>query len=170
MLSATDQFTTRIYNIAVLPGDGIGPEVMEEAIKVLKTIERILTSGGMISTSNDTHSHSGSGNDSICGCPSSSPTQRLGVEVNTTGGRSTRMVRFNLMYGMIGGAAFDQYGCHLPDETLHLIEKSNAVLLGSVGGPVEANREPKWQDGKRVKRKPKKKHGKKNHNREKAVR
>ena len=28
------------YNIAVLPGDGIGPEVMAEAIKVLKQSPR----------------------------------------------------------------------------------------------------------------------------------
>ena len=28
------------YNIAVLPGDGIGPEVMEQAIKVLQAIEK----------------------------------------------------------------------------------------------------------------------------------
>ena len=26
--------------IAILPGDGIGPEVMNEAIKVLKTVEK----------------------------------------------------------------------------------------------------------------------------------
>ena len=28
------------YNIAVLPGDGIGPEVMAEAIKVLNKVQR----------------------------------------------------------------------------------------------------------------------------------
>src|ERR1051325_4714458 len=28
------------FNVAVLPGDGIGPEVMAEAIKVLRAIER----------------------------------------------------------------------------------------------------------------------------------
>ena len=27
------------YNIAVLPGDGIGPEVMAEAIKVLNKVQ-----------------------------------------------------------------------------------------------------------------------------------
>lgn len=30
---------TKTFNIAVLPGDGIGPEVMQEAIKVLRAIE-----------------------------------------------------------------------------------------------------------------------------------
>ncbi len=29
------------YKIAVLPGDGIGPEVVNQGIKVLKTIERL---------------------------------------------------------------------------------------------------------------------------------
>ena len=28
------------YNIAVVPGDGIGPEVMDEALKVLEKIGR----------------------------------------------------------------------------------------------------------------------------------
>ncbi|MGY8815222.1 MAG: isocitrate/isopropylmalate family dehydrogenase, partial [Gammaproteobacteria bacterium] len=28
------------YKIAVLPGDGIGPEIMREAIKVLKVIDQ----------------------------------------------------------------------------------------------------------------------------------
>ena len=29
-----------MYNIAILPGDGIGPEVMEQAVRVLKTIKK----------------------------------------------------------------------------------------------------------------------------------
>ena len=32
------------YNIAVLPGDGIGPEVMAEAIKVLNKVQENLVS------------------------------------------------------------------------------------------------------------------------------
>ena len=28
------------YNIAVLAGDGVGPEIMQEAIKVLQAIEK----------------------------------------------------------------------------------------------------------------------------------
>jgi len=32
----------RTYNIAVLPGDGVGPEVTEAAIKVLKATEKVL--------------------------------------------------------------------------------------------------------------------------------
>ena len=30
-----------IYRIAVLPGDGIGPEVMREALKVLQAVESV---------------------------------------------------------------------------------------------------------------------------------
>ena len=30
----------KTYNIAVLAGDGIGPEVMREAIKVLRAVEK----------------------------------------------------------------------------------------------------------------------------------
>ena len=33
----------RTWNIAVLPGDGIGPEVMAEGVKVLRAVERQLT-------------------------------------------------------------------------------------------------------------------------------
>lgn len=35
--------TNPSYKIAVLPGDGIGPEVVGEALKVLKTLERVTT-------------------------------------------------------------------------------------------------------------------------------
>src|SRR5690606_36646206 len=31
--------TMKTYKIAILPGDGIGPEIMHEAIKVLKLVE-----------------------------------------------------------------------------------------------------------------------------------
>ena len=37
------------YKVAILSGDGIGPEIMKEAIKVLKTIEMI--SGCLLYTS-----------------------------------------------------------------------------------------------------------------------
>lgn len=31
----------KVYKVAVLPGDGIGPDVMKEALKVLKTLSEI---------------------------------------------------------------------------------------------------------------------------------
>lgn len=75
------------YNIAVIPGDGIGPEVINEAIKVLDAV------GG-----------------------------KYGHE-------------FNYTQVLAGGAAIDAAGECLPQETIDLAKKSDAVLLGAVGGP-----------------------------------
>jgi len=79
------------FDIALLPGDGVGPEVAAEAVKVLETIGR-----------------------------------KFGHF-------------FELHYGLIGGVAIDQVGVALPEDTLKMCQKSDAVLLGAVGGP-------KWDD------------------------
>ncbi|AMX82710.1 3-isopropylmalate dehydrogenase [Geobacillus subterraneus] len=42
---------------------------------------------------------------------------------------------FTFEYGLIGGAAIDEAGTPLPEETLRLCQQSDAVLLGAVGGP-----------------------------------
>ncbi|WP_108669404.1 3-isopropylmalate dehydrogenase [Peribacillus acanthi] len=42
---------------------------------------------------------------------------------------------FQFQYGQIGGIALDQTGQPLPEETVTLCKKSDAVLLGAVGGP-----------------------------------
>jgi len=81
------------FDLAVLPGDGVGPEVTAEAVKVLQVI----------------------GN-------------RFGHE-------------FSLQYGLVGGTAIDETGEALPKDTLRICQKSDAVLLGAVGGP-------KWDDPK----------------------
>lgn len=73
--------------IAVLPGDGIGPEVMEQAVKILKKTGDL-----------------------------------YGFD-------------FEYEFADIGGAGIDHHGKALPDSTLSLCEKSNAILFGSVGGP-----------------------------------
>jgi 3-isopropylmalate dehydrogenase len=77
----------KCYKIAVFPGDGIGIEIVEEAVKVLRVISE----------------HSG--------------------------------VAFDMEEGLIGGAAYDQYGDPLPSESMDLALKSDVVLLGAVGGP-----------------------------------
>jgi 3-isopropylmalate dehydrogenase len=77
--------------IAVLPGDGIGPEVVAEGLKVLEAM-------GLAS-----------GHDFVC---HEAPA---------------------------GGIAIDLTGQALPKETLSLCKRSDAVLLGAVGGP-------KWDD------------------------
>ncbi len=79
------------HKIAVLPGDGIGPEVTAEAVKVLKAVTGDL-------------------------------------EFEET---------------LVGGAAYDATGHPLPDETLKLCRKADAVLLGAVGGPKWDAVEPK---------------------------
>jgi len=68
--------------IAVLAGDGIGPEIVDEAIKVLMALG-------------------------------------LDIELN---------------YGLIGGAAYDETGTPLPDETIAISKQADAILLGAVGG------------------------------------
>jgi 3-isopropylmalate dehydrogenase len=79
------------FDLAVLPGDGVGPEVAAEGVKVLEAIGR-----------------------------------RFGHE-------------FNLFYGLVGGAAIDQFGVALNAETLKMCKRCDAILLGAVGGP-------KWDD------------------------
>ncbi len=77
--------------IAVLPGDGIGPEVVAEAVKVLRRVAEV-------------YGH-----------------------------------KFEFEEGLVGGIALDETGEPLPAETLALCRRSDAVLLGAVGGP-------KWDD------------------------
>lgn len=79
------------FNIVVLPGDGVGPEVVAEAIRVLQKVG-----------------------------------QKSGHQ-------------FDLTYGDIGGASIDKHGSALTPETLQTCRRSDAVLLGAVGGP-------KWDD------------------------
>lgn len=79
--------------IAVLAGDGIGPEVMAEAIKVLKVVGD-----------------------------------------------------FEFVEAAIGGAGYDEFGDHFPDETKKICEESEAILFGSVGGPVEQQMSEKWHN------------------------
>jgi 3-isopropylmalate dehydrogenase len=76
-----------VKKIAVIAGDGIGPEVVAEAEKVLKKTEEVFG------------------------------------------------LRFQLTHGLFGGIAIDQKGTPLPQETLEICQKADAVLLGAVGGP-----------------------------------
>jgi len=79
------------FNLTVLPGDGVGPEVTAEAVKVLQTVGK-------------KYGH-----------------------------------KFNLNERLVGGAAIDAEGAAVSQDTLKLCRKSDAVLLGAVGGP-------KWDD------------------------
>jgi len=76
-----------VKKIAVIAGDGIGPEVVGEALKVLKKTEELYG------------------------------------------------YRFEFEHGLFGGIAIDEKGTPLPQETLEICQKADAVLLGAVGGP-----------------------------------
>jgi 3-isopropylmalate dehydrogenase len=76
-----------VKKIAVIAGDGIGPEVVAEAEKVLKKT-----------------------------------TELFGHQFETE-------------HGLFGGIAIDEKGTPLPDDTLAMCKKADAVLLGAVGGP-----------------------------------
>ncbi len=73
--------------IAIIAGDGIGPEVIAEAERVLKRTEELFG------------------------------------------------YRFETEHGLFGGIAIDQTGSPLPQATLDICKKADAVLLGAVGGP-----------------------------------
>ena len=83
--------------IAVLSGDGIGPEVMIEALRVLDAVASI-----------------------------------TGLKVETT-------------EAQIGGAAWDKHGEHFPASTAEICRNSDAILFGSVGGPVSESKLDKWK-------------------------
>lgn len=74
------------FRVTILPGDGIGPEVVETGVRVLEKV-----------------------------------AQRFSVALC-------------LDWDDIGWAAVKRYGVPLADETLERVRKSDAVLLGAVGG------------------------------------
>jgi len=90
--------------IAVLAGDGIGPEVMVEATKVLNKVA-------------DLYGHTFKYNEVPIGGSAWAATEAAG-ETPT----------------------------HLPASTLEVCSESDAILFGSVGGPVDQQHNPKWKD------------------------
>jgi 3-isopropylmalate dehydrogenase len=86
-----------IKRVALLPGDGIGPEVMKEAVRILNAISK-----------------------------------KFDIE-------------FQFKHADVGGAAIDNHGTALPDDTLKLCEESDAILFGSVGGPKWDSLPPEQQ-------------------------
>lgn len=73
------------------------------------------------------------------------PGDGIGPEVCSAGAQVLSAVarqfghRFELVEGLVGGAAIDAVGDPLPDDSLKCCQDSQAVLLGAVGGP-------KWSD------------------------
>lgn len=87
----------KTYKIAVLPGDGIGPEVMKQAIKVLKKLEELYD---------------------------------FSLETEEAD---------------VGGCAIDKHDTPLPESTIEICKKADAILFGSVGGPKWENLPPEKQ-------------------------
>ena len=83
------------YNVTVIPGDGIGPEIVREAKKVM---------------------------------------DKVGAVYGHT---------FDYTEILMGGCSIDAYGVPLTEEALETARKSDAVLLGAVGGDVGNSR---WYD------------------------
>ena len=65
----------------------------------------------------------------------------IGPEVTAQAGRiidwlnEKRGTKFTTSEALIGGIAYDETGSPLPQETIDAAKKSDAVLLGAVGGP-----------------------------------
>lgn len=78
---------TKSGTVAILPGDGIGPEVIQQAVRVIDYLNQ----------------HAGAG--LVC------------------------------EHAPVGGTAYDLHGHPLPPATLKLAKRSDAILLGAVGGP-----------------------------------
>lgn len=57
---------------------------------------------------------------------------------------------FDFQEALVGGAAWEACGEHLPAASVATIEKSDALLFGSVGGPVSEQHMPKWKDAERT--------------------
>ncbi|MCD8180340.1 MAG: 3-isopropylmalate dehydrogenase [Firmicutes bacterium] len=74
------------FNIAVIKGDGIGPEIVSAAMTVLEAVA-------------EKYNH-----------------------------------KFNFTEVLMGGCAIDATGEPLPQETIDICKKSDAVLMGSIGG------------------------------------
>ena len=83
----------RNYKIGIIKGDGIGPEIIDEAMKVLDALSATMG--------------------------------------------------FNLEYKemLLGGAAIDETGVPLPDETIQGVKRCDAILFGAIGGPKWDNLE-----------------------------
>lgn len=74
------------YQITVIKGDGIGPEIVDETIKVLDAV-------------GEKYGH-----------------------------------KFNYERVLMGGESIDAYGVPITDEAIAIAKKSDAVLLGAIGG------------------------------------
>jgi 3-isopropylmalate dehydrogenase len=57
---------------------------------------------------------------------------------------------FAFTSALAGGAAYDAHKTHLPQATIDTVAASDAVLFGSIGGPTDAQEDPKVRPGRRL--------------------
>jgi 3-isopropylmalate dehydrogenase len=57
--------------------------------------------------------------------------------------------RLDFAHALVGGAAFEAHGEHFPDSTRATCAAADAILFGSVGGPVDEQHLPKWHNAER---------------------
>ncbi|QGU00848.1 3-isopropylmalate dehydrogenase [Candidatus Syntrophocurvum alkaliphilum] len=73
------------------------------------------------------------------------PGDGIGAEITPEAVKTLKAIEkrfgnsFEFTEALVGGTAYDAVGHPLPDETLELCKKSDAILLGAIGGP-------KWDD------------------------
>lgn len=69
------------------------------------------------------------------------PGDGIGIEVTAQGVKILKVIGqkhnidFQMEEGLMGGCAFDQLGASLPESTIELCQKSDAILFGATGGP-----------------------------------
>jgi 3-isopropylmalate dehydrogenase len=56
---------------------------------------------------------------------------------------------FAFEHALCGGASYDEFKSHLPQSTIDTVAGSDAVLFGSIGGPPDAQDDPKWKDAEK---------------------
>ncbi len=56
---------------------------------------------------------------------------------------------FEKHFADVGGEGYENQGSHFPESTRMLCERADAILFGSVGGPVHEAHLPKWKDCER---------------------
>ncbi len=54
--------------------------------------------------------------------------------------------QFTYLTALVGGAAFEQFGSHCPEQTQAICQQADAILFSSVGGPVDQQHLPKWKN------------------------
>lgn len=125
------------YKLTLLPGDGIGPEIMKVAVDCLNVVVRAATAGPFPWSPTDFWIGS-------VRCRLEKAVQPLAAANAVAPFRPSQSKKegFELIYkeALIGGAAIDATGVPLPDATLETCKSTDAVLLAAIGGCAAGSR------------------------------